>query len=210
MSKIAVFANKDSQICDFFDAERFLLFERGEAGTEPGKRWKKIGEPGFKKVIPSNPTLTRKNTQTLLPLIEGYDVLAGGALVGIPFTVFDRAGIHIFEIAAINDEILDGIIEDVRNADAEAVAKEKIIRDAKPVETSTPGVYFLDLIALQKECPEVTSKKAMMDFMKDTPFLELRLVCKHIPPWIENSGLYMVRVTADKDGEVSAVITKKC
>jgi hypothetical protein len=206
MSRIAVFVNKDSQVCDFFDAERFLIFERGEAE----KKWNMINETSFKKVVPSNPALTRKSTEALLPLIEGCNVLAGGALVGIPFTVFDRAGLHIFEIGAVGDEVFDGIAEDLRSADSEAAAKEKIIREAKPVETSTPGVYFLDLIALQKECPEVTSKKAMMDFLRDTPFLELRLVCKHIPPWIENSGAYNVQITSDKDGAVEAVITRRC
>jgi hypothetical protein len=206
MSKIAVFTNKDSQICDFFDAERFLIFERGEAKA----KWETISETNFEKIVPSNPALTRRSTEALLPLIEGCDVLAGGTLVGIPFTVFDRAGLHIFEIGAVGDEVFDGIVEDLQSADAAIAAKEKIIREAKPVETSTPGVYFLDLIALQKECPEVTSKKAMMDFLRDTPFLELRLVCKHIPPWIENSGLYNVQVTSDKDGEVQAVITRKC
>jgi len=205
MSKIAVFTNEKKEICDFFDAGLFLIFERGEAG-----KWKAVGEKSFEKIVPSNPAMTRKNTQELLPLIEGCDVLAGGALVGIPFTVFDRAGLHIFEIGAVSDEIFNDIIDDIHNADAEAAAKEKIIKDAKPVETSTPGVYFLDLIALQKECPEVSSKKAMMDFLKDTPLLELRLICKHIPPWIENSGLYNVQITSEKDGEVQAVITKKC
>ena len=206
MSRIAVFTNGDSEICDFFDAGQFLIFERDEAES----KWEAISETKFEKIAPSNPALTRRSTEALLPLIEDCDMLAGGALVGIPFSVFDRAGLHIFEIAAINDKVFDGIIEDVQKASAAIVAKEKIIRDAKPVETSTPGVYFLDLIALQKECPEVTSKKAMMDFLKDTPFLELRLTCKHIPPWIENSGLYNVQVTSDKDGEVQAVITRKC
>ena len=206
MSRIAVFTNGNAEICDFFDAGQFLIFERDEAAAA----WKTVSETKFEKVIPSNPALTRRSTETLLPLIEGCDVVAGGTLVGIPFSVFDRAGLHIFEIAAINDKVFDEIIEDLQKANAALVAKEKIIREAKPVETSTPGVYFLDLIALQKECPEVTSKKAMMDFLKDTPFLELRLVCKHIPPWIENSGAYHVQVTSDKDGEVQAVITRKC
>jgi len=205
MSRIAVFTNKQKEICDFFDSELFLIFERGAA-----EKWGAASDVSFKKITPSNPAATRDNVQALLPLVEGCEALAGGALVGIPFTVFDRAGFHIFEINAINDAVFDGIIEDICSANAVAVAKEKIIRDAKPVETSTPGVYFLDLIALQKECPEVTSKKAMMDFLKVTPLLELRLVCKHIPPWIENSGLYNVQVTSEKDGEVHAVITKKC
>jgi hypothetical protein len=206
MSRIAVFANKDSQICDFFDAERFLIFERSEADN----KWKAAGETAFDRIIPSNPSLTRKSTEALLPLIGKCDVLAGGSLVGIPFSVFDRAGLRIFEIAAIGGEVFDGIIEDLRSADAAAAAREKIIRDAKPAETDTPGVYFLDLIALQRECPEISSKKAMMDFLKDTPFMELRLVCKHIPPWIENTGLYNVRASGGRDGEVQAVITRKC
>jgi len=70
-------------------------------------------------------------------------------------------------------------------------------------------VFSLDLIALQNECPEVSSKKAMADFLENTPFLELHLVCKHIPPWIENSGKYNIKAQ-NIDGAVSAVITRKC
>jgi hypothetical protein len=101
-------------------------------------------------------------------------------------------------------------MEELCNTDATIAAKKAIVKDAKPVETSTPGVYFLDLVALQKECPEVTSKMAMMDFLKNTPFMELHLVCKHIPPWIENSGTYKVQVTSDKAGAVQAIITRGC
>ena len=191
-----------SAICDFFEAERFLIFERGSEG------WKAVGETDFSKIVPATPAMTRKKTEELLPLIKDCKVLAGGALAGIPFSVFDRAGLHIFEIGGINGETFDGIIADLRNADAEASAREAIIRDAKPIETATPGVYFLDLIALQSECPEISSKKAMADFLKRTPFLELRLVCKHIPPWIENS--YNVRAVNRDDGAVQAVITRRC
>jgi len=205
MYTIAVFTNQDTQICDFFNADRFIRFERGNAGI-----WEATSAALFAPVTPSNPAETRKKVQALLPLIEGCDVLAGGSLVGIPFAVFDQAGLHIFEINAMNDSIFNGIIEDICTANAALVTKENIIKNAQPVETSTPGVYFLDLVALQKEYPEVTSKKAMVDFLRDTPLLELRLVCKHIPPWIENAGLYNVQVTSEKDGVVEAVITKKC
>jgi len=204
MKKIAVFTNADSKLCDFFEANRFLIYERGKTG------WEKTGETGFEKIVPSAPAATRKNTEALLPLIEGCNVLAGGALVGIPFSVFDRAGFHIFEVGKIDSETFDGIMEELCNADAAVAAKEAIIREAKPVETATPGVYFLDLVALQKECPEVTSKKAMMDFLQNTPFMELHLVCKHIPPWIENSGAYKVQITSDKAGTVQAIITRGC
>jgi hypothetical protein len=204
MNKIAIFTNESLKLCEFFNADRFQIYEKN--GTD----WKITNTANFEKIIPSSPVLTRKSTGTLLPLLEGCDILAGGTLVGIPFSVFDMAGKHIFEITEIDGETFDSIIEEIKEAQASAELKEAIIRDAKPVETSTPGVYFLDLIALQTECPQITSKKAMMDFLRNTPLVELRLVCKHIPPWIENSGSYNVQTVKEENGRVEAVITKKC
>jgi len=204
MNKIAVFTDSESKLCDFFNASRFLIYERGPKG------WESASQKDFEKVPMANLTVTRQKTEALLPLIDGCDIVAGGALVGIPFSVFDRAGRHIFEIGQINDEIMDDIIKELCDADAAAAEKESVIRNAKPVETSTPGVYFLDLIALQKEYPEISSKAAMMDFLKDTPLVELRLVCRHIPPWIENDGAYNVQTVKSENGAVEAVITRRC
>jgi len=203
VSKIAVFTNKASEICDFFDAGKFLIYEK------KSDKWEITGKPEFEKIVPSAPAQTRKTTGGLLPLIEGCDIIAGGALVGIPYSVFDMAGFHIFQIESISDSIFDEIVKDIQNADAQNNLKERIIKEARPVETGTPGMYTLDLIALQNECPEVSSKKAMADFLENTPFLELHLICKHIPPWIENSGKYIIKAQ-NIDGAVSAVITRKC
>jgi hypothetical protein len=203
MSRIAVFTAKDStEVRDFFDAEQFSIFEKGEDG------WKFVGQKTFEKVMPVAPDVTREKTMKILPLIDGCDALAGGTLVGIPYYVFDRAGLHIFEIGRIGDDILDGIMEDLLNADAAAAARAAIIRDAKPAETSVPGVFFLDLIALQKENPEITSKMALEDFLKYEPFMELRLVCKHVPPWIENCGEYNVLILKYDGGVAEAAITR--
>jgi len=203
MCKIAVFTDRSSEICDFFDASRFLFYKKNT------DKWAVTGEAEFEKIIPSSPAKTRKMTEALLPLIDGCDIIAGGTLVGIPYSVFDMAGKHIFQIKEINENILDEIVNDIKDADVQKNLKEKIIKEARPVETGTPGVYSLDLIALQIECPEVTSKKAMADFLENTPFLELHLLCKHIPPWIENSGKYNIQ-TNNKNDAVSAVITRKC
>jgi TusA-related sulfurtransferase len=204
MDKIAVFTDGSGKLCEFFNADRFQIYEKS------GADWKVTNTVSFEKIVPSSPALTRKNTAALLPLIESCDTIAGGTLVGIPFSVFDIAGKHIFEILEANSETFDDIIEEIKSSNADACAREAIIRDAKPVETSTPGIYFLDLIALQTEFPQVTSKQAMMEFLKGTPLVELRLVCKHIPPWIENSGSYNVKTIKEENGKVEAVITKKC
>jgi hypothetical protein len=203
MCKIAVFTNKESDICDFFDASRFLIFDK------QADKWAVTGGPEFERIIPSSPVQTRKMTEALLPLLEGCHVVAGGTLVGIPYSVFDRAGLHIFQINMVDDAVLDEMVKDIQNAGAENNLKEKIIKETRPVETGTNGVFSLDLIALQSKCPEVSSKMAMKDFLENTPFMELRLTCKHIPPWIENSGKYNIQAH-NSDGAVNAVITRKC
>jgi len=203
MSKIAVIANNASEVCDFFEADKFLIYEK------QADKWTVTGKPEFEKIVPSVPAQTRKMTEKLLPLIEGCKIIAAKSLVGIPYSVFDMAGFHIFQVESVNDSLFDEILKDIQNADAQANLKERIIAEARPVETDTPGVYSLDLIALQNECPEVSSKKAMAEFLETTPFLELHLTCKHIPPWIENSGKYDIKAK-DSGGAVNAVITRKC
>ncbi len=204
MSKIAVFTNRYSALCDFFEADRFLIFERGADG------WQLLNEIPFDPISPLSAALTRKNSEALLPLINGCEVLAGGSLVGIPFSVFDRAGLHIFEISAITYEVFDGIFQETQASDAAINTREAVISNARPKETGTPGFYFLDLISLQSEYPEISSKKAMADFLENTPFLELNLICRHIPPWIEGSGKYRIDVVQAGNGIVKAIVSRKC
>jgi hypothetical protein len=203
MSDIAVYVNGASELCNFFDAERFLIFRRERSG------WKTVDEIGFEGVTRSSPALTRKNTESLLPLIKDCETLAGGGIAGIPFSVFNRAGFRIFEISAFGDEVFDGIVSDIQddlNAQAE---REKAVADAGPAETSQPGVYTLDLISLQRKFPEITSKMAMRDFLENAAFEELRLTCRHIPPWIELDGRYVINIQNDESGAVNAVITRR-
>jgi hypothetical protein len=149
----------------------------------------------------------RQAVTDLLPMISDCDILAGRELSGLAFSVFNRAGLHIFEIQAINDKVLDGMVDDVVSADMAQNTKEEIIRSARPVSIGAPGIYFLDLVLLQTECPEVSSKKAMKDFFEQTPFLELHLICRHIPPWIESEERLKIDAKP-KDGNVYAVIRR--
>jgi len=43
VSKIAVFTNKASEICDFFDAGKFLIYEK------KSDKWEITGKPEFEK-----------------------------------------------------------------------------------------------------------------------------------------------------------------
>ncbi|MFP3156311.1 hypothetical protein LQZ18_18155 [Lachnospiraceae bacterium ZAX-1] len=201
--KIAIFTLDSDLICPFFKANKFLVFERDNPN------WNIVRETSFEPIAPTSLPALRTAVGALLPLIADCEILAGGALSGIAFSIFNCAGLHIFEIEAINEAVLDGMVDDVVSADTAQNIKEEIVRNARPVLTGTDGIYFLDLVLLQTECPEVSSKKAMKDFFDDTPFLELHLVCRHIPPWIENEGRLQIDARS-KGRNVYAIIRRQC
>lgn len=180
MYTIAVLMNKNHEVVKFFDCDMLTIFIKDD------DRWYIKKEYSFNKIEPSTPNKIRKDTSCLLKELNGCIAIAGNSLNGIAFSVFDMAGFNIFDISSVNDDVLNGILEDIQYGNEEQHIKQEIIKNAKPVETSEMGVYFLDLIMLQTECPEISSKKALKDFFANTPYMELQLICKHIPPWIEN------------------------
>jgi len=112
---------------------------------------------------------------------------------------------RFFSNARLAPEVLDGIVEDVLSGGADAA---RPVTEQGPAETGTPGVFRLDLAALQAAHPEMSSKRALRAFWEQKPFIELRLHCDHIPPWIEPLGFRIVSERA-ADGKLDAVITHK-
>ncbi len=199
--KIAVYMQADRSLVSFTDADQFTIYEKQDC-------WTPTGIVKLDDIIASNMTELRKTVGKTADKLGDCKIIAGKELTGIAFSVFDRKGFDVFEIAQLSNDILDGILEDIKQGDVLMKMKENIIKNAAPVETDTPGMYWLDLIELQTQCPEVSSKKALKDFLDSTPFLELALVCKHIPPWLETLPLDIKSTKADND-TISAVITRK-
>ncbi len=124
--------------------------------------------------------------------------------------VFNQKGYCIFCAEMADQNTLDGMVKDMEDSDEKRRRKEEMIKNAGPVETQTPGIYFLDLAQLQKECPEISSKKALLPFFSNTPFLELQLVCAHIPPWLETDASYEKKIRKEVGGLHITVTRKQC
>lgn len=201
---IAVFLQGGKPAASFFTADEIDIF------TKADDKWGVTDTYGVQEVWPQNLAAFRTEIRNLVERISmntDCKAVAGGDFTGIAFNELDRAGLHIFSIPAISDGILDGIVSDIEKSDDERRIKEQIILDAKPVETTVPGVWYLDLIALQTQCPDISSKKAMREFVQTVPFLELHLVCNHVPPWMERMGLEID--ARQQNDRVHAVIRKR-
>lgn len=201
MEKIAVFS-KDQELVPFSECDQVEMLQK------EGALWQTAGTAFFSPIKGNTVLELRKETEAVLMHIKDTNAILCKEISGIPFSVFNQRGFCIFCADQADPDTLDGMIKDIEESNEKQKRKEEMIKNAGPVETDTPGIFFLDLLELQKECPEVSSKKALLPFLSDTPFLELHLICAHMPPWLEMNDSYEKKVIP-KEGKVMVTVTKK-
>jgi len=203
VEKIAVIS-KDQELVPFLYCNLVEIFEK------EGEQWRAVRTAPFSPITGNTIEKLRKETEAIMTLAEDAKAVLCRELSGIPFSVFNQKGYCIFCSEKADQDTLDGMIKDIEESDEKRRRKEEMIQNAGPVETQTPGIYFLDLVQLQTECPEVSSKKALLPFLSNTPFLELQIVCAHIPPWLETDDSYEKKVcNGNGNGKVHITITRK-
>lgn len=201
MRKIAVFRNA-AGLCPFFEADRWEVHERKEAV------WTLNREAHFARIDPGKIGQVRGRIEEILMLVIDCKVLAGGELGGVAYAMADRSGFQIFEIREVTPAILEEIWQEIINVDEENRDRALRATPKAPTETAIAGVYYLDLTTLQTEFPEVSSKKALMDFLGGTPFVELQVECRHTPPWLLRDPRFEV-AEIKGDGGLTVVIRPK-
>lgn len=203
MGKIAVIS-KNQELVPFLHCNLVEIFEK------EGSPWQAVRTASFSPIKGNTVEELRKETEAVLTLAEDAKAVLCRELSGIPFSVFNQKGYCIFCAEKADQDTLDGMVKDMEKSDEKRRRKEEMIKNAGPVETQTPGIYFLDLMQLQKECPEISSKKALLPFLSNTPFLELQLVCAHIPPWLETDTSYEKKIRKGEGGVHITVTRKQC
>lgn len=200
IDKIAVFMKEYSLDVSLPLANTMLVFKRDD------DKWMNIEKFYVNLSAGLSIEQLRAEIRRIAEKLGTCRIAAGYQISGIIYRELDKMGFSIFEITHCSEEILDGILRDVEEANASGSAAEGGAE--KPAQTDTPGVYFFDLQRLQKEKPDISSKQALREFFDTVPFYELHLVCAHIPPWLKN-GMYDIREENTEDGKTIAVIRNK-
>ena len=152
----------------------------GEIGLPPAGAWRRL------KIIPF--TLSgcyelvdmRNRLRTIEQLLPQGAVIAGTSIAGLAYSELNQMGFCLCELERFSPEILDALAAEVA-ASAETSAQVP----AEPVAGDSPGAYTINLVEVQAAHPEVSSKKALRPFLASTPFVELEIICSHMPPWLE-------------------------
>ncbi len=197
--KIAIFMNENREMVNFYDCTGMTIYEKGMHGFEIAKTI------SYKKIEPTGPKQIRSDVNQIVEKMEDCNVAAFGSISGIPYSVFDMAGYRIFQMDEFSDSVLEGMMEDLEELEKENQALRDRMDMSSPIETSIPGEYIFDLLKAQELNPDMSSKKAIKTFLETTPFMELRLICAHVPPWIESDGRYKVKTEQTEKGYLAII-----
>lgn len=173
---IAVLA-RDGVPCPVEAASAALVFHRTDEG------WTLRGEIAW-HLHPDSASGVRDQVRSLVLQLGDCRIIVAQRISGLAYHVFDRMGFAIFEAEAVGSSLFDSILNDIASAEH---AQAETGDATAPVPTGEPGRWFLDLIALQEKHPEISSKRALRNFLHENRnFYELTLVCSHLPPWLDN------------------------
>ncbi|KXL53134.1 iron only nitrogenase protein AnfO [Anaerotignum neopropionicum] len=202
MGGIAVFTDENGNLANFYQCVQIKIYVKEKDGFRQKKTI------CFEKIEPTSPVEIRRKTENLLNFIKECNTVAFKEIFGIPFTVFDKAGCNVFSIEDNTMEQLAEIENDILTLQEERKKREELGSSIAPVETDIPGVYFFDLMKAQEKYPELTSKKVLKPFFDTVPFMELSLICAHMPPWLERDPRFKIK-TEKKGLQLHLSITYK-
>ncbi len=194
---IAIIMKDGETVASFFDCDRVSVFRVGEDGRTLLNMY-------YVNLESDDPLSVRRLVRQIADSLGSCRILAGSRIGGLFYREFDRLGFSLFEIRDTGPATLAGIAGDWEQAEEEAASCREM--PACPVEPAVPGVFRLDLIRLQRERPDVSSKMALKAFLETAPFYELHLLCAHVPPWME-AGRYEIK-TGPAEGSLLAVVRK--
>ncbi len=198
---MAVFCDDAKRIARFDEMTNFVFY------TKENSIWQKSDLIPCQPDLSGGMTAIRENIHQMMNVFNNCKIIITKSLTGIPYQVFDKAGFIICESEVFDLELLDTIQSDLAKIDAETKEDQRLLSNT-PKETGQPGHYFIDLTQVQKKHPEMSSKMALLPFLKDTPFYALEVVCEHIPPWFEHQlpGLNLSYVIQNKNDSAQHVI----
>ncbi|MFV0466260.1 MAG: Fe-only nitrogenase accessory AnfO family protein [Lachnospiraceae bacterium] len=202
MEKIAVFLNNSDRVDHFYQCVKIRTYIYQTDGFQRDE------DILFQGITPQTPRQIMADTTLIAKLVANCSVVAFKDISGIAYSVFDRMNFHIFSIDDDNEETLLGIHHDLSELVELKKRQTELQKEQIPHETETPGIYFFDMLKAQKADPELTSKKALKNFLDTTPFMELRVKGAHVPPWIKKDDRFTIS-EQEISGAVYMIVTRK-
>lgn len=201
MNEIAVFLEEKDVISSFEEAKYVKIF------TKEKYVWK------VKKAILINRTSgskgineIRKQYRSLLEEMDDCKIVVATKAFGIPYSIFYMEDFSVWELEGNPLDFLDEIIESEKEQEELSEQKEEFAKKLGQ------GHYFIDLQELELTNPEISSKKAIIPYMKEEEFKKMKIHCCHVPPWLvkeRDNGNIEMEIEEVKRNDFNVIIKKK-
>lgn len=223
--EIGVLLDEENRLTSFAEISKIAIYKKKVHGWEVNEWIEDIFQKNLTTPCESliNPVIEiKERIRLLIPRLKDCRILLGTIIIGVPFRVLDQHNITMCEAEEYSEIVFNEIIEDMKQKimdlekedkkDTHSLAKDfhsgyiqlEGEKYFEPIPMNKEGIYYLDLCQLQKDHPEVSSKKAIIPFLKDNKkvFYELQILCNHEMPWLNTElmkyGLvYHVKVKED-------------
>ena len=183
MSKeIAVFLDTSGQTISFNEAGIVKVY------AKKNDEWDVVKEYKFSLDNDMNLKLMRESITVVVETIEPCKVIVAKTVTGIPYNILEKNGYNIWEIEGEPKDFLDYVLakEEVEESSKLGPNEQRETMPEKPIETDKDGCYYIDFKKLQEVNKNITSKKALLPFLRNKTFYELEIIFSHIPPWFDN------------------------
>lgn len=172
--------NTDNNIASFLEESQIKIFTKQNDG------WKITKEVNTQIDLNAKPSDIRKSFDELVSELGDCRIIVGSSISGIPYNILNRSGFLIYEVKQFSHEMLD-YVHGIANHDEknEKIATKEELLPFQLVESDVVGKYFFNFKSFQSINPSISSKKALLPFLKNVAFYELEVTFSHIPPWLD-------------------------
>jgi Fe-only nitrogenase accessory protein AnfO len=130
----------------------------------------------------------RKTVAALAGFLGSCKTIVAKSASGALFFELEKARCSVWEIAGAPYEFLDQVWHDEKEEQELAAHPLSAGADIPaPLEIS-PGKFSISIKEIQGKRPELSSKQVLRPFVRQGGFVELEIVCDHVPPWIETEA----------------------
>jgi len=201
MNEIAVFLDEKNEISSFTEAKCVKIFAKEEYSWKVKKDVvveRTSGGKGIKEV--------REEYINLVRQMDDCKIVIVTKAFGIPYSVFYAEDFSVWELEGNPLNFLDAIIEKEKEEEEREANEEEIAKKLGE------GYFLIDLMELEISKPEMTSKKAIIPFLKRDEVKKIEIHCCHVPPWLEKEkvkGQITLKVDEIKKNDYKVIIEKK-
>jgi hypothetical protein len=168
----AVIRDQTGALSDLVRGSRLEIYRQKE------NSWETLDSVLFEPFGNLKPPQLRQALNNLVERLEPVKIAIGRAFAGLFYQTLSNAGITLLQMEEFSPECLTELLS-VLDEPAEVQAA------LEPTENEPgSGQFSIDLTAALAFAPDLSSKKILIPFLNNTPFLELKVYFDHLPPWL--------------------------